>query len=212
MLLKRITVGVFIALAAFALFVWAAVPSIPQIDAVPLPMSSDPSVHGYGGTTDDLIEIEKANSRAFKVPPISAEQDGYNELYRLVLMPSFNQPIMIQASRSSDDFQLVTKLLRRKGGNEIGYLDTTERRVLTTGEWQTMLRMVDRSEFWWKDTFDPNDGPVVDGATWMIEARRDGAYHTTFRITPRGEYLELCKFFLQMAGREHDYDGYYESP
>jgi hypothetical protein len=123
-------------------------------------------------------------------------------------MPTFDHPILVQAYRTESGFQLRTKLLDGKGGYEIGKLLTTRQRSISDEEWQRLVDLLNVIHYWSTPTMDPSDEPVADGAVWMIQAKRDGLSHDVLRITPKGRFLDTCRFFLQLADSEQDYTSY----
>jgi len=135
-----------------------------------------------------------------------------SECYRLILMPSFDHPILVQASRTEEGLDLTTKFLDGKGGYEMGKLSKGRQRELTELEWQRLLGLLDDLHYWSIPTMDPEDEPVNDGALWMIQAKREDLIHDVYRITPKGKFLEICKYFLKLADSEQDYKGYLPEP
>jgi hypothetical protein len=88
-----------------------------------------------------------------------------------------------------------------------GTFVTTKARPLSDEEWTSFKTLLNQISFWNLPTDErskPNaDGSIdlhLDGAEWLIEGFRDGAYHVTDRWSPKGQYRETCLYLLKLSG------------
>ena len=145
---------------------------------------------------------------AFEETSMRSDSFANKESYRMILLPTFHHPILVRASATDKGLKLTTKLLDGKGGYDIGKLFITEERPMTEAEWLHLLELLESSSYWSIRT--RTDDPVNDGAAWLLEGRRAEMAHQVFRITPKPKLLETFRYFLQLAGRETDYKGYWQ--
>jgi hypothetical protein len=199
-------------------FLWLSRPlpvvGLPALsDEDELSITDDPQVSKFDRYrwAKEVLELHfEVLEQHFKELPMGSDSFPYLESYRMVLLPSFDAPIMVRASRTADGFELTTKLLKGKGGFKIGKLSSNETRPMTEAEWQRLTKLLDHPSFWSMPTIAPTELPTVDGASWLVESRRRDVYHDVLRNSPKPKFLEACRYFLQLAGREEDYQGYWE--
>jgi hypothetical protein len=197
-----ISTFVGVAMASVIGFWWFNSP-LPAIEPPKLLISDGASL-----LDDSEARWNKDILDRFEESSLRSSSFSDRETYRLILLPTFDAPILVSASRTSDGYELTTKLLDGKGGYEMGRLASNIRRPLTESEWQRLMELIDDSSFWFIPRIDRTDDIVNDGAVWMMEGRREADLHNITRITPKAEFLEACRYFLQLAGRESDYNGY----
>lgn len=179
----------------------------------PLPTIEPPKIL----MSNDVSNLDESEARwnkdildRFEESSLRSSSFGDRESYRLILLPTFDAPILVSASRTPKGFELTTKLLDGQGGYEMGRLASHIRRPLTESEWQRLMELIDESSFWFIPRIDRTDDIVNDGAVWMMEGRREADLHNVTRITPKAKFLEACRYFLQLADRESDYTGYWQ--
>ena len=184
------------------------IPAIPQIEPPPQ-MEND-----EGGFLDDTLLNpypvgEKDPLDLFNEPSLWDTSSGHAETYRMILMPTFDHPVLVKAWRDNDGPKLVTKFLIGKGGYDKGKLFRTDRRDLTEDEWNSLIHTLDTANFWFAPAVRKGDDPVTDGAQWWLQGRSDGNIYSIFRITPKGQELDSFLFFLDLAGQRNAYQGYW---
>jgi hypothetical protein len=146
----------------------------------------------------------------FQEPSLESLAGEVDEAYRFVLTPTFDHPISISATRSGQHAALVTKLLDGLGGFDLGKIAVEERRDLSIEEWLQITELFDKASFWSLPTIDQSEWPIVDGASWHLEGFQSPNYHLTIREWPKNGYLDICRCFLDLEGRENDYQVYSE--
>ena len=107
---------------------------------------------------------------------LTIEGDPSIELYRLVMLPTFDNPIAIRIWTKGDQRYIITKRLSGSGGyglDDFGVLSLADKRELTDREWRIAIDQIDKSEFW---RLSPRTDEVLanDGAFWLIRVRRPG--------------------------------------
>jgi hypothetical protein len=173
-----------------------------------IPTISPPPLVSSGISSKQQTEWDDRVVSVFSEPSL-ASTDGVDESYRLILLPTFDHPASIRVTKEGEKLEVVLKLLDGKGGYGWGTLSLEEKRNISTDEWQKLTGVVEKAEFWSSPFVDPTEPLVNDGASWHVEGSKGNVYHRTTRVWPRDEQLELCKFFLKLAGRESEYEGYW---
>jgi hypothetical protein len=186
-----------------ALAVWILIP-LPQVNPPELNVSDEIP----DGPRSEFDSWNRSILTRFDEMPMRSIRFDRSECYRLILMPSFDHPILVQASRTEEGFDLMTKFLDGEGGYEMGKLSTSRHRALTEPEWQRLQRLLDDLHYWSIPTVDPMDEPANDGGTWMLQAKREGLIHDVYRMNPHGKFREIYKYFLQLADSEQVYKDY----
>lgn len=94
---------------------------------------------------------------------------------------------------------MVVKELDDIGGNlPAGKLILDQRRQLREDEWGKFLSLLNDASFWQLQT--RTDKLVRDGASWIIEGRKDGKTHLVDRWSPAsGKYREACLYLLELS-------------
>lgn len=150
--------------------------------------------------------------RRFKEAPIDLRSDDAREKYRLILLPTFDAPLMISVTSSPDKTILITKKLDGVGGygnDKLGELSFETMRDLSESEWQVLREKIVHFDFWYTPTLDRHDEPVNDGAYWVLEGKTNGLIHTVRRINPSPVLGDAFAYITELAGQKHKYDGYY---
>lgn len=121
-----------------------------------------------------------------------------DESYRLVLIPTFDTPIVIRVWKSKDRHFLVVKRLKGEGGYEWGKLASENTKTLSQEEWNTFILLLNNADFWGMPA--KEDDPVVgDGTFWAMEGARNKIYHGVHRIFPDKDFRESCEFLIKLS-------------
>lgn len=218
--MKRIPLRFFIGLTTFLVSIFATGAwifycyrlNVPRAESITTPFicNNTPVSLGKKPTDSEKIEWNKEILGRFKEETI--ETLSSEESYRLILLPTFDAPIVVRAWRSGENRFLVTKKLSGKGGfgvNKLGKLTYENTRPLTEDEWRKLVALIERSSFWCLPSRE-NEDPINDGAVWVLEAKIEGKYHNVDRILPNKELLESFINMLKLSGFEKDYEGYWK--
>ena len=176
-----------------------------------LPQISTPSsypVHGEHGDpewnlTPKQLELwHRDLATQFKEPALNSLGNEVESRYRLVLMPSFDKPVVVRVWRSGNQSFLISKRTDVKG-----VVDETNSRSLSEDEWKGFINLLKRVDFFGTPAR-INEDPMPDGATWTLEGSSNGLYRNVQRIAPTKDFEESCTYLLRLAGFLHEYDGY----
>ena len=143
----------------------------------------------------------------FKEPALNSLGTEVESSYRLVLIPSFDKPVVVRVWRSGSQSFLVSKRTNGKGGFEFGILDEINSRSLSEDEWNGFINLLNTADFFGTPARISED-PMPDGATWTLEGSSNGFYRNVQRIAPTKEFEESCTYLLRLAGFWTEYDGY----
>ncbi len=126
--------------------------------------------------------------------------EGHGESYRFIWLRSFDHPITIRIWQIGQEKIMVVKELDEVGGNlPAGKLILDQRRQLTEDEWGKFLSLVNEASFWRLQT--RTDELGKDGASWILEGKKEGKTHLVDRFSPAsGKYREACLYLLELSG------------
>ncbi|MBV9564826.1 MAG: hypothetical protein JOY90_30930 [Bradyrhizobium sp.] len=127
------------------------------------------------------------------------------ESYRFLWLPSFRNSVAIRVFRGSDDYGLEAVILDgpgrydpKAGRYDPAHVSRCVTRALSRDEWQTVIARLEEVQFWQMTTTGGNLG--LDGAEWIVEARRHGRYHIVDRWGGSDSALgSLGRLFINLA-------------
>lgn len=123
-----------------------------------------------------------------------------NELYRLILIRSFDHPIIIRLTvNSKKNFLLKVKMGSGKEGGVDGLLIDLTAEPPKDGI-DRFFHLLKKADFWNLDKLN-YDRLGFDGATWVLEAVYNGKYHVVERWSPdkNDKFGNMCRELLKMA-------------
>ena len=93
----------------------------------------------------------------------------------------------------------------------IGRITLDVHATISDAEWRAFESTIREADFWNLEPYQPRD--VLDGANWILEGRRDSAYHVVRRISPDpGPFRRACETLLRLAKLDpDDLDAAFES-
>ena len=138
--------------------------------------------------------------RAMSEPSMSCGLSIGIETYRFLWLRTFDHPVSIRVDHSAEGTNLIAVELDGAGGYEPGGVLRNIQNSLSLDQWKSLTGAVALSGFWTQPTSDPNDMGGLDGAEWIVEARRGPTYHLVDRWSPEGgEHRALGLFFLNLV-------------
>lgn len=174
----------------------ASCPAAPEVRYFPVGVFSD---HRWKGADLFVRQWYSKHLAAMKEPSLSCGALEDTETYRFLWLRSFHNPVAVRAFRRGDDYRLEAVILNGAGGYEPGRVSRRVTKELSHDQWRTMIARLEEIQFWQMPTSNTGDTVGFDGAQWIVEARRDGQYHTVDRWSGNG--LEsVGKLFLDLAG------------
>lgn len=150
---------------------------------------------------------------------LCSDTTGAEEVYRLAWIPSFHHTVVVRIERHGESYALSAVELSGAGGYDPGVPQRRIAMTLRQSEWDAWLRMVAQSRFWQAQTVDQDSifdstgaySPWIglDGAQWLLEARRGNDYHAVDRWSPLVEgpytgYRRACTWLLLRTGMVSD--------
>ena len=146
---------------------------------------------------------------------LCADANAGNEVYRLAWIPSFHHTVIIRIERRGGDHSFNAVQLSGAGGYEPGTPQEQITVAISESEWKSWLALIARARFWEAQTiaadtiFDSTGARVgfvgVDGAQWILEAKRFTDYHAVDRWSPLstgpdGAFRAACSWLLHRSG------------
>ena len=144
-------------------------------------------------------------SGLFKESPVLPIDVPDYEGYRIRVIPTFGNPISIRVEKRKNQYSLVGKRLRGKGGYSVGPLKAIKNRKLNATEWKGLLQLLQGAIFWNLAYLEKSAelGEVsicLDGAEWILEGVREGKYHVVSRYCPdQKEFVEIGFRLLKLS-------------
>lgn len=142
---------------------------------------------------------------AFQEPSLSALQtDRAAEVYRFVWLRTFHHPVAVRIVLKNDGDEIVSKVLDGAGGYDLGKLIVNKSSPFSPQQKAEFNAMLESTEFWDLPATDPSRSGL-DGATWTVEAVKDGEYHVVQRWSPNsGGVRSLGLFFLKAGNIDEE--------
>jgi len=127
------------------------------------------------------------------------------ESYRFLWLRSFHPGVSVRVWKCSVGYCLTAKQLdsvdRYTDGKFVptAKLAVNNSRPLATNEWDQLLDLLDRAQFWALSAVDK--GPLAnDGAAWVFEGANGSKYHLVDRQSPQtGAYRDACLYLLKLS-------------
>lgn len=134
--------------------------------------------------------------------------NGSEETYRLMWLHNFAHPVVIRITRRDSQVEADAFQLSGSGGGDPGLVLYQTHKRLSTMDWELLQAKLRHSTFWSLPTSGNMYG--VHGEQWILEGRRNDAYHIVDRWTPpAGPYRDLGAFIFDLVGwRRPDSSGY----
>jgi len=155
----------------------------------------------FVGKDTFLVERYTQKLKALGEPSLF-NKDGSKEIYRMLWLRTFHNPIVIRIEKDQDSYRLYWKVSSGKGGYEPGELISYKSRQIEKSDWDKFQDLVDRIAFWNSETVEKGlHGD--DGSRWIIEGVKGKDYHLTDRWTPRdNDYFKCGEFLIRLTDLE----------
>jgi hypothetical protein len=112
------------------------------------------------------------------------------EAYRFIWRSSFDGDAVVYIARKGDKASFRWSA---------GFKGSSSFAELSMSDFEKLKRSMAAAHFWELDAIDQSVG--FDGATWQIEGRRGGTYHSVQRWSPSGTIRDLGRLFFSLAGK-----------
>lgn len=171
---------------------------MPSADDYFMPALSVPSAPLAVSLDEFSRQWYSKHLRAMSEPTLSCGPGNAEETYRFLWLRTFHHPIAVRVARLKEGIQLSAVELSGAGGYEPGGIIKQIHKSLSSDQWQTLISEVEDCKYWSQPSVD-NSGIGLDGAQWIIEARRGQSYHVVDRWNG-GPCDSLGLLFLDLAG------------
>lgn len=121
------------------------------------------------------------------------------ETYRFLWYRTFQNPVAVRIFRRADRYGLEAVILDGRSGYDLGKISRRVTKELSQTQWRRVVAALDEAGFWRMIT-GTGDIIGIDGAIWVIEARREGKYHVAARYAGVDGMDALGDVFLDLAG------------
>jgi hypothetical protein len=196
-----------------AVVAWILSRPLPGIDS---PLMAVDQRERSGPTFEDVrftrAEWKREILDRFDENDLKDQADPAAQVYRLVFLPTFHEPVCIRVDNRSGQYSVIVTKLSGQGGftfDELGKRWPSEAKFISHNDWLGLERLIEASRFWELETIDVFDEPVNDGAYWVLEGE-NGLYHRVERIRP-SEHLKTAMLrLIDLGGVRNDYAGYFD--
>jgi hypothetical protein len=155
------------------------------------------------GEYDTLVVRSYSKHLYAMKEPLIFSKPTDREIYRLTLLRSFHNPVVVRIEKYDDNYSLVWKLSDGLGGYEPGKLLINKMRYLTKEDWDAFKSKVSRANIWSMDLGRISSGE--DGADWILEAVKPTKYivvvGTDYFPNDEGFY-DACDYLLKLTDLE----------
>jgi len=133
--------------------------------------------------------------------PTLSTMTGHDETYRFLWLRSFHHPITIRIWRTGEVKKMVFKELDGQGGDLPGKMIAHQTRRITSDGWKKLIGLIQEASYWQLPTEREDAG--CDGASWILEGKKDEQYHLVERWSPQdGIYRKACLYLLKLSGHK----------
>lgn len=210
--MKRFSIKFGIALTTFSISVclvvlWLFSYPLSKID-VPPNLQTCGLEEGAEITKDFQVDWRGMIFKRFQETPLKQLPATVDESYRLLWIPTFDEPTVINIWRSDETYFITTKRLNRNRKNlEIGNLELEKTRSLTAEEWQDFTSLLQQNGFFCIPS-NVKEAEVNDGASWTLEGIKEGQHHLVYRTLPTNQLADIFRKMFNLTGIEIEYERY----
>lgn len=156
----------------------------------------------YPQISDLLEDWYSKQLRALGEGPLW-QQGDISEAYRFTWLRTFHKPLSFRLVVLADGTGvLYTKGADGAGGFDPGKIVLNEERKVDLQTVRAIQGKIDQIQFWALPTYE-RGSMGLDGAQWIFEGRRHGAYHIVDRSSPpSGAYRETMLELMRLSGVE----------
>lgn len=130
--------------------------------------------------------------------------DKNTNTYRVLVWPTFYNPILFTLSKSQDKLFIKTVILNGEGGYQPSGIKRSFSRRVSRDEFLSFERLLSRHKIYElkrsEDRWEPkNDGSAeicLDGALWYFESNRMSEYFLLKRYCPEDKAVTEAGFYL----------------
>lgn len=163
------------------------------------------------GTFSDASKADESHIKwyseylkAAEEPSLCSTNDKTAEVYRLLWIREYREPVLVRIERHGTIARLTLKAWDKKKdffGEESKPepLAIKREKVLKPDEWVVFSELFKEASFWQTPTKEQAASGERGGAHWILEGIKDGSYHVVDRREPKGSYKNVCLYLIVLA-------------
>ena len=188
---------------------WDLYPSIDSITAY-FPKTGIPGSRGQKkGFLSNFENIWYSGVLHACSEPVLYNYKGEEEIYRFSWFRSFHLPVVIRIEKKGFDFSLSAKMLWQAYDGESNTVWDSTQYSMSYFQWQIFKNRLNKAKFW-EMPFEEDEERGMDGATWVMEAYKNGRYQFIRRWSPGAtDFANACKYLITLSGLEIDKEDIY---
>ena len=158
--------------------------------------------NNLGDTSQASTEIPwLKNSLSSVNEEVLTRDTSKNEIYRFSWFRSFQWPIVIKLEKKNDAVIISWKKFGLATEPKKFKLLATGQKNIDKKSWQRFKDRFDRTDFWNMESEIKLPGSHFDGATWILEGKIVGRYHTVSRWSPNDSdyFYQTCDFLIRLT-------------
>jgi len=130
-----------------------------------------------------------------------------SEVYRFVWEPSFHHPVSFTLQHTDGEKTLTVKTMGWSDPCDPDFFFIDGTKGVSVEEWETFLRLLEKADYWIQPSTEAPSVTGLDGACWVLEARKSDRYHIVERWSPNERsaealrFREACVYLVEMSGQ-----------
>jgi hypothetical protein len=125
-----------------------------------------------------------------------------HEVYRFTWFGFFgnkHNPFTIRIENHNDTVYIVSKFISRdRNGETVLFVNDTV--FLDNKAWLEFKTMIEDANFWEIPTIEKTSIVVMDGATWILEGKKNDLYHAVFRVSGKNKEIgNICLYLVELS-------------
>lgn len=128
-------------------------------------------------------------------------QEYPHEVYRFTWFGFFgnkHNPFTIRIENYNENVFIISKYISRDKNKEGLFVNDTV--FVDKKSWLEFKSTLENANFWDISPIEKTDIVVMDGATWILEGKKNDLYHVVFRVSGKNKEIgNICLHLLQLS-------------
>jgi hypothetical protein len=126
------------------------------------------------------------------------------EIYRFILLRSFDNPIVIRIEKNKGSYKVFWKLFEGVDDYVSGKMIVNQSKSIDSSNWTYFSNLLNRAKFW-SIIPDPFESVGCDGSEWILEGVNSQKYHIVSRWSPtHGRFYDCCNYLIGLTDMKID--------